>query len=59
MSNVTPVTVACGDGIGLKISAKVTMALLNRVLDQGIDLVKTESLRTHDGKLGYALARGQ
>jgi hypothetical protein len=40
-------------------SAKETLALLNRVLDQSIDTVKTESLRAYDGKLGYTLAQGQ
>jgi isocitrate/isopropylmalate dehydrogenase len=113
MSNVTPVTVAHGEGIGPEImaaslhiiqeagariqienieigekvylrgntagmsetlctdsyrcrftsnngtSAKETLALLNRVLDQSIDIVKTESLRAYDGKLGYTLAQGQ
>jgi isocitrate/isopropylmalate dehydrogenase len=88
MSNVTPVTVAYGDGIGPEIMAaslhiiqeagariqienieigekaylrgnKETVALLSRVLDQGIDIVKTESLRTYVGKPGYTLAQGQ
>lgn len=40
-------------------SAKQTVALLNRVLDQGIEIVKTENLRTFDGKPGYTLAQGQ
>jgi len=40
-------------------SAKDTVALLARVLDQGIDIVKTETLRTYDGKPGYTLAQGQ
>jgi isocitrate dehydrogenase len=40
-------------------SPKDVVALLGRVLDQGIDIVKTENLRTYDGKLGYTLAQGQ
>jgi isocitrate dehydrogenase len=41
------------------ITAKQTVALLGRVLDQGLDIVKTETLRTFDGKLGYTLSQGQ
>ena len=41
------------------VTQKQTLALLGRVLDQGIDIVKTESLRTYDGQLGYTLAQGQ
>jgi len=29
------------------------------VLDQGIEIVKTENLRTFDDKPGYTLAQGQ
>ena len=38
---------------------KQTVALLGGVLDQGVDIVKTESLRSYDGKQGYTLAQGQ
>jgi isocitrate dehydrogenase len=40
-------------------TAKQIVALLNRVLDQGIEIVKTENLRTFDGQQGYTLAQGQ
>jgi isocitrate dehydrogenase len=39
--------------------AKQTVALLGRVLDQGVEIVKTETLRTFDGQAGYTLAQGQ
>jgi hypothetical protein len=35
------------------------MSLLNRVLGQCIDIVKTENLRTFDRQPGYTLAQGQ
>jgi len=38
---------------------KVLYKALNRVLDQGIDIVKTETLGIYDGKLGYTLAQGR
>lgn len=38
---------------------KQTVALLGRVLDQGIEIVKTETLRSFDGVAGYTLAQGQ
>jgi hypothetical protein len=34
-------------------------ALLGRVREPGLDIVKTESLRSYDGKLSYTLAQGQ
>ena len=40
-------------------TAKQTVSLLGRVLDQGVEIVKTETLRTFDGKAGYTLAQGQ
>jgi len=40
-------------------TAKQTVSLLNRVLDQGVEIVKTETLRSYDGKAGYSLAQGQ
>jgi hypothetical protein len=36
-----------------------TVALLNRVLDQGVEIVKTDTLRTFNGQPGYTLAQGQ
>jgi len=69
MSNKAPVTAAYGEGIGSEIMAASphvikeiatqAVALLNRVLDQDIEIVKTENLRTFDGKPGYTLAQGQ
>ena len=41
------------------VTQRQTLALLGRVLDQGLDIVKTESLRTYDGQPGYTLAQGQ
>jgi len=41
------------------VTQKQTVALLGRVLDQGLDIAKTEMLRSYDGKLGYSLAQGQ
>ena len=38
---------------------KEDRALLGRVLEQGLDIVKTESLRSYDGQPGYTLAQGQ
>ncbi len=36
-----------------------TVALLGRVLDLGLEIVKTESLRSYDGVAGYTLSQGQ
>ncbi len=41
------------------VTSRQTLALLGRVLDQGLDIVKTESLRSYDGQPGYTLAQGQ
>jgi isocitrate/isopropylmalate dehydrogenase len=35
------------------------VALLGRVLEQGLEIVKTETLRTYDGAVGYTLSQGQ
>jgi len=40
-------------------TSKKTVALLGRVLEQGLESVKTETLRTYDGAAGYALSQGQ
>jgi isocitrate dehydrogenase len=53
MSNLVPVESKNGT------TAKQVVALLNRVLDQRIEIVKTENLRTFDGQKGYKLAQGQ
>ncbi len=55
----------CTDAYRCRFSAKgrttpkQTVALLGRVLDQGIEIVKTETLRSFDGVAGYTLAQGQ
>ncbi|HLJ45376.1 MAG TPA: NADP-dependent isocitrate dehydrogenase [Bryobacteraceae bacterium] len=41
------------------VDPRQTLALLSRVLDQGLEIVKTESLRSYDGQRGYSLAQGQ
>jgi isocitrate dehydrogenase len=40
-------------------NSKQTVALLGRVLDQGVEIVKTETLRTFNGEVGYTLSQGQ
>jgi isocitrate/isopropylmalate dehydrogenase len=40
-------------------TSKKTVALLGRVLEQGLEIVKTETLRTYDGADGYTLSQGQ
>ncbi len=40
-------------------STKETIALLGRIDAAGIEIVKTESLRSYDGQPGYSLAQGQ
>jgi isocitrate dehydrogenase len=44
---------------GDEVTQRQMLALLGRVLDQGIEIVKTETLRSYDGQLGYTLAQGQ
>ena len=41
------------------VTQQQTLALLGRVLAQGLEIVKTESLRSYDGQPGYTLAQGQ
>jgi len=66
MSTNVPITVAHGDGIGPEImeayggaTSKKNVALLGRLLEQGLEIVKTETLRTYDGAAGYTLSQGQ
>lgn len=52
------------DGIDVYISwpsldTKQTVSLRDRILDQGLDIVKTETLRSHNGNAGYSLSQGQ
>jgi isocitrate dehydrogenase len=44
---------------GNGVTQQQTLALLGRVHDLGLDIVKTESLRRYDGQPGYTLAQGQ
>jgi len=62
MSTLAPVTVAYGDGIGPEIMAAslhVIKEVGARIQTEVIGIVKTENLRTFDGKPGYTLAQGQ
>ena len=52
MSTSSPITVAYG-------GARIEIEVIERVLDQGIEIVKTETLRSFDGAAGYTLAQGQ
>jgi isocitrate dehydrogenase len=38
---------------------KAVVALQQRIVEQGLDIIKTENLYTFDGKLGYSLAQGE
>jgi isocitrate dehydrogenase len=40
-------------------TSKKTVALLGRVLEQGLEIVKTETHRTYDSSAGYTLSQGQ
>jgi hypothetical protein len=33
--------------------------ITGRVLEQGIEIVKTETMRSYDGAAGYTLSQGQ
>jgi isocitrate dehydrogenase len=35
------------------------VALLGRIAETGMEIVKTENLRNYDGKAGYTLAQGE
>jgi isocitrate/isopropylmalate dehydrogenase len=65
MSTNVPITVAHGDGIGPEIREaslhiiQEACALPGRVLEQGIEIVKTDTLRTYDGAVGYTLSQWQ
>jgi hypothetical protein len=52
MSTKVPIAVAHGDGIGPEI-------MLGPALKQGLEIVKTETLRTYKGAVGYTLSQGQ
>jgi len=40
-------------------TSKQSVALLGRVLDQGVEIVKMETLRSFTGEVGYTLSQGQ
>jgi isocitrate dehydrogenase len=44
---------------GVVVSPYQVTALLDRVAGLGVTVVKTEYLRTFDGKAGFTLAQGQ
>jgi isocitrate dehydrogenase len=44
---------------GAPVTSRHILGLLERVAAAGIDVVKTESLRNFDGKLGYTLSQGE
>ena len=56
MSTKAPITVTSANG-GTR--GKQTVALLGRVLDQGIEIVQTETLRNYNGNIGYSFSQGQ
>ena len=63
MSNGSRITVnawlcTMQDGVHTYEIRDVGPALLGRVLDQRVEIVKTETLRTFDGQAGYTLAQG-
>jgi hypothetical protein len=53
-----PITVAHGVGIGPEI-LQSPVARLGRVLEQGLEIVETEALRSYNGTVGGALLQGQ
>jgi isocitrate/isopropylmalate dehydrogenase len=62
MSNLAPVAIAYGDGIGPEIMAASLHIIKSagaRIQTEVIEIVKTENLGTFDGKPGYTLAQGQ
>jgi isocitrate dehydrogenase len=44
---------------GAAVTSRQILSLLERVAAAGLDVVKTESLRTFDGKAGYTLSQGE
>ena len=44
---------------GAPVTSRHILGLLERVANAGLEVVKTESLRTFDGKLGYTLSQGE
>ena len=44
---------------GAPVTSRHILGLLERVAAAGLDVVKTESLRNFDGKLGYTLSQGE
>lgn len=44
---------------GASVTARQVLDLLGRVNDLGLNIAKTENLRTYDGQPGYTLAQGQ
>jgi isocitrate dehydrogenase len=44
---------------GKQLNGRMTAALLDRLTQAGVDVVKTENLYTFDGEPGYSLGQGQ
>lgn len=44
---------------GGKVDPAALIALLGRLHEAGVDVIKTENLYTFDGKPGYSLGQGQ
>jgi isocitrate/isopropylmalate dehydrogenase len=63
MSANVPITAAYGDGIGPEIMEaslhiiQEARARIDRVLEQGLEIVKTETLRNYNGSTGYTLSQ--
>jgi isocitrate dehydrogenase len=47
------------DPLDSTVRPKAVLALLERVIDAGYDVIKTENLYTFDGQPGYSLGQGQ
>ncbi len=47
------------DPLDSTVAPKAVLALLERVIDAGYDVIKTENLYTFDGEPGYSLGQGQ
>lgn len=60
MATKTPITVAYGDGIGPEFMVcKAPITALGRILEQSLEIVETETLRSYNGSAGYSLSQGQ
>ncbi|MCB0055374.1 MAG: hypothetical protein KDE45_00025, partial [Caldilineaceae bacterium] len=44
---------------GAPVERRQVVALLGRLVDRGVDVIKTENLYTFDGVQGFSLGQGQ